>query len=85
MRQIRLTPVTPTREQLTLFGPAVPLFPLANINKGQRIRTARLDLDLTPHEGARRLGIDAKALDQLERGEFDCDEALAISMLGRHA
>lgn len=85
MRQIRLTPVTPCGDQRTLFGPPVPTYPHVNVNKGERIRRARYALDLTTKAAAMRLGIDAPAYEALERGEFDCDEALACSMLGRHA
>lgn len=84
MRQIRLTPVAPSGDQRTLFGPPLPTYPQMNVNKGERIRRARFALDLTIKAAAARLGIAAPAYEALERGEFDCDEALAVSMLGRH-
>lgn len=84
MKPLALTPIEPEGSQASLFGAPTPIYPAYNRSRGDKLRTIRQDLKLTEGQGAHRLGIQAKELTAIERGELKCDYDDAEARMRRH-
>lgn len=75
MKPIRTTPVSASGTQGSLFGPSAPAYPESDVARGQKLRSLRYELNLTPAEAARRVGLTASDVSALEVGSLACDPA----------
>jgi hypothetical protein len=64
--------------QTSLFeAPAVPVYSMADVARGQALRSLRYELAPSPSEASKRLGLTVQQLSDAEAGKylFDLDNA----------
>jgi len=83
--KLHITPNEPLRLEPSVFGPGRPVYASFWRKQGDLLKVFREDRELTPEDGADRLGLTVEELRSLERGGYSFSLADAQARLRRGA